>query len=199
MCFRHISSDIKERALWLRDLGYIPDDVCELLGFSRRSLNRWTANQHIHGNVIPPPNPSRGRPRILSTGVMDDLFTLLVEDPTLYLDEIQEWLVIAHNVGLPRSTLDENLRDAGLSYKLVRKAAAERDEEAREAWRAYVARNYVPSMMVFVDETSKDDRTIYRHYGRAVLGHRASVSAPFVRGECYSIVAVLTIDGYITL
>ena len=129
---------------------------------------------------------------------MDDKFTLLVEDPTLYLDEIQEWLVIAHNVGLPRSTLDENLCDAGLSYKLVRKAAAEHDEEAREAWRAYVARNYVPSMMVFVDETSKDDCTIYRHYGRAVLGHHALVSAPFVRGECYSIVAALTIDGYIT-
>ena len=82
--------------------------------------------------------------------------------------------MIAHNVGLPRSTLDENLRDAGLSYKLVRKAAAERDEKAREAWRAYVARNYVPSMMVFVDETSKDNRTIYCHYGRAVLGHRAN-------------------------
>ena len=50
---------------------------------------------------------------------MDNLFTLLVEDLTLYLDEIQEWLVIAHNVGLPRSRLDENLRDAGLPYKLV--------------------------------------------------------------------------------
>ena len=52
--------------------------------------------------------------------------------------------------------------------------------------------------MVFVDETSKDDRTIYRHYGRAVLGQRANVSAPFVRGERFSIVAALTVDGYIT-
>ncbi|KAJ3764872.1 hypothetical protein FB446DRAFT_600811, partial [Lentinula raphanica] len=48
----------------------------------------------------------------------------------------------------------------------------------------------------FVDETSKDDRTIYRHYGRAVSGQRATISANFVRGERFSLVAALSIQGY---
>ncbi|KAJ3964498.1 hypothetical protein EV361DRAFT_759430, partial [Lentinula raphanica] len=48
----------------------------------------------------------------------------------------------------------------------------------------------------FVDETSKDDRTIYRHYGRAVSGQRATISANFVRGDRYSIVAAMSTEGY---
>ena len=50
--------------------------------------------------------------------------------------------------------------------------------------------------LVFVDESSKDDRTIYRHYGRAPAGSRATIPAQFVRGERFSIVAALTTDGY---
>ncbi|KAJ3752886.1 hypothetical protein EV360DRAFT_15643, partial [Lentinula raphanica] len=48
----------------------------------------------------------------------------------------------------------------------------------------------------FVDETSKDDRTIYRHYGHAVSGQRATISANFVRGDRYSLVAAMSVDGY---
>ncbi|KAJ3831008.1 hypothetical protein F5878DRAFT_549987 [Lentinula raphanica] len=58
---------------------------------------------------------------------------------------------------------------------------------------AQVTTHYVASQLVFVDETSKDDRTIYRHYGRAVSGQRATISANFVRGERFSLVAALSI------
>ncbi|KAJ3826961.1 hypothetical protein F5880DRAFT_1450822, partial [Lentinula raphanica] len=47
-----------------------------------------------------------------------------------------------------------------------------------------------------IDETSKDDRTIYRHYGRAISGQRAVIPANFVRGDRYSFVAALGIEGY---
>ena len=50
--------------------------------------------------------------------------------------------------------------------------------------------------MVFVDETSKDDRIIYRHYGRAVAGCHATINANFVRGDQFSMVAALSLDGY---
>ena len=50
--------------------------------------------------------------------------------------------------------------------------------------------------MIFIDETSKDEWTIYWHYGHAVAGRRATISADFVRGERYSIVAALSLDVY---
>jgi hypothetical protein len=50
--------------------------------------------------------------------------------------------------------------------------------------------------MVFIDETSKDEQTVYRHYGRSIIGNRAMINANFVRGERYSMVAALSLDGY---
>jgi hypothetical protein len=50
--------------------------------------------------------------------------------------------------------------------------------------------------MVFIDETSKDKRTVYRHYGRSIIGNCATINANFVWGERYSMVAALSLDGY---
>jgi hypothetical protein len=52
------------------------------------------------------------------------------------------------------------------------------------------------SQMVFIDETSKDERTIYRHYGHSIAGTRATISANFVQGERYSMATALSLDGY---
>jgi hypothetical protein len=56
--------------------------------------------------------------------------------------------------------------------------------------------HHIASQLVMVDETSKDDHTIYQHYGRAPAGHRAMIHANFVRGEQYSLVAALLLNGY---
>lgn len=52
-------------------------------------------------------------------------------------------------------------------------------------------------MVVCIDETSKDERTLYRHYGRARRGVTPVIDAPFVQGKCYSIVAALANDGLV--
>ena len=51
--------------------------------------------------------------------------------------------------------------------------------------------------MLTVDETSKDDQTIFRRWGRSPSGNQATIDANFVRGERYSIIAAMTVDGYI--
>lgn len=48
-----------------------------------------------------------------------------------------------------------------------------------------------------VDESRKDGRTIFRKRGRAPRGQRAEISVDFVRGDRYSIIAALTVNGYI--
>ncbi|KAF8581705.1 hypothetical protein K439DRAFT_1662169 [Ramaria rubella] len=54
----------------------------------------------------------------------------------MYLDELQDWLALEHNILVAITTLDRNIREAGLTYKLLRWAAGERDKGARVAWRA---------------------------------------------------------------
>lgn len=142
-------------------------------------------------------NCDQARPRILNGNETHDILTLLTESPELYLDEIMDWIAITQDKEISRSALHELIRDAGITHKLLRKAASERDEKAREDWRVFMVDNLLASMVVTVDETSKDDRTIFRRYGRAPKGSRAEIEANFVRGERYSLVAALTVEGFI--
>lgn len=55
------------------------------------------------------------------------------------------------------------------------------------------------SQFICLDETSKNERTYARRYGRAFSGERAELKDVFVRGDRYSLVAALAVEGYIAL
>ena len=184
MVNKAISKDIRDRVIWLVEHGYAPPDIGEIFGISDRTLRRWRRNNDTYGTPLPPPPLQRGRPHTLNNDMTHDLYTLLKEAPDMYLDEIQDWLAVAHDVRLSKTALFENIRDAGVTYKLLRKAAAERDEDARAEWMDDMNTHYTAQQLVFVDETSKDDRTIYRHYGRAPSGmHAESVILWWIWGN----------------
>ncbi|QRV83797.1 DDE superfamily endonuclease [Ceratobasidium sp. AG-Ba] len=50
-------------------------------------------------------------------------------------------------------------------------------------------------MMIFVDESSLDVRVTYRGSGYALRGVRASQQAYFIRGERYSVLPALSLNG----
>jgi hypothetical protein len=81
--------------------------------------------------------------------------------PELYLDEIQDWIALTMQTTISRSALAESIQGAGFSYKMLHKAAAERDEVTRMEFRD-CARDYVAAdMVVTADESSKNNRTIF--------------------------------------
>ncbi|KAJ7190311.1 hypothetical protein GGX14DRAFT_326719, partial [Mycena pura] len=55
-----------------------------------------------------------------------------------------------------------------------------------------------PNMLMFVDEAAKNDRTTGRPKGRSLVGKRCFQRRPFVRGQRFSILPVLTLDGIVT-
>ena len=84
----------------------------------------------------------------------------------MYLDEIQSWVAIHQEVGISRSSPAELIEDVGSSYKSLHKATTERDEDERDEFRAWTRETLMPEMIVTADDTSKDDRTVYRRCGR---------------------------------
>jgi len=180
MVYCHISKYLKECVLWLIKHGYAPEDICELFNISARSIARWRQNVRIHESVIPPPNAMQCRPHILNSNMTHDLYTLLEEAPEMYLSEIQDWIALSHEVHISKAMLHLNIHDAGITFKLLHRAAAECDEDLRQEWMQNINANFVASQMVFVDETSKDDRTIYQHYGCLVAGRHATIGANFM-------------------
>ena len=55
---------------------------------------------------------------------------MLDESPELFLDEIQDWVALSHDIQLSKSALHYLIHDAGITYKLLHKDASEQDEEA---------------------------------------------------------------------
>ncbi|KAK0433133.1 uncharacterized protein EV420DRAFT_1243331, partial [Desarmillaria tabescens] len=152
MVYRSISRDIKERALVLLRDGWELDDVVEALGVHSRSIERWLDNYEQYGSVIPTRYP-QGRPRRLSTLISQELSLLIQESPSLFLDEIVEWLALMHDQPMPLSTLCDNLEDLGLRRKVLRRIALQRDEGLRTAWMDRILRIFTAEQMVFIDES----------------------------------------------
>jgi hypothetical protein len=55
-----------------------------------------------------------------------------------------------------------------------------------------------PEMLMFVDEAAKNKKTAGRPKGWAVIGKKCIQRRCFVRGQRYSILPILTLDGVIT-
>jgi hypothetical protein len=86
---------------------------------------------------------------------------MVSDAPKMYLDEIQDWVAVTQELGIGRTTLHKLILDAGMTYKVLWRAALERDEEACQNWQDFVQENLVSSMIIMVDESSKDGQTIF--------------------------------------
>ncbi|KAF8499877.1 hypothetical protein F5888DRAFT_1611162, partial [Russula emetica] len=105
----------------------------------------------IHG-CVNPPTPLRGRRRLLGSHIAEELHELLIENPSLLLDEIGEWLAIYHDQPISTTALHDNLKDLGLTYKCLKRIAAERDDAYRADWLHNMTSNYTADQLVFLDD-----------------------------------------------
>lgn len=201
---RRISSDLKELALDLWSTGWDTTDICYIFRVSRSSLYRWQKLFEEFGAVTRPPSPIRGRPRIICMTVLNFLFELYRRNPDTLLDECQWYLAIHHDIAISISALQETLERAGLTRKILHKLAAEADLQKEREFLSGPSGVRNPNHFsgtgtefVAVDESSKDGRELSRRYGRSPSGESAEKIELFIRGVRYSLIAALTVDGYI--
>ncbi|KAK0455365.1 uncharacterized protein EV420DRAFT_1272671 [Desarmillaria tabescens] len=180
MPYRYISPDLKECTLRLWELGWTKELIVESLAISQASLYRWNDIFLEYGNVAHPPesyNP-RGCHRILTRSILTAIKDVYRAEADTYLDELCWWLAVEHDIVISTSALQENLREAGLTWKLLHKIAHEQDEALQMEFRA------------------TDHDTAY-WYGYAMQGEHADFVDNFVCGDQYSLVTALALDGYI--
>lgn len=199
MVYQKISNDRKERALYLLlEQGWEIERIVDALGVSAKSIGRWEENYAIHGCVTPS-KPIKGRPKLLTANMIDDIQQLLREDPTLLLDEIGEWLALYHDQPISTTALHMNLQDLALTHKRLKRIASERDDAHRMEWILNITMNYTADQLVFLDESSKDERVVLRRYGRAPSGRDAIHHVSLDRGIRYSVLPALSLDGYMAV
>ena len=58
---------------------------------------------------------------------------------------------------------------------------------------------YNPDQLIFLDESSKDERTLSRQYGYSLKNTRAIQKVVFLRGTRYTILPALSLDGILAV
>lgn len=195
---RKISSDIQERALYLLSSGWSTPQVVAALGVSKRTLARWHASFQQYGH-IPRLTYLSGRRRKLTAKHLQDLQELLRANPSIYLEEVVEWFALHHDLPISITSIHDALKGLGFTYKKLRRHAAERNELTRQQWKYDITSRFMASQLVFADESSKDNRTVLRRYGRAPAGERAVEVVSADRGVRYSILPALSVTGILTV
>lgn len=81
----------------------------------------------------------------------------------------------------------------------MHKAATERNEILRGAFIAHMGENYTANQLIFLDEASKDERSLSRGYGYSLKNTRAVKKSVFIRGKRFTILPALSLDGIIAV
>ena len=199
MVYRKVSSDLKECALRLWEAGWSTVDICSALCVSRASIYRWRMILDTFGSVERPGSPLRGRPCIIGLLAMTAIRDVYTRHADLYLDELQWFLAIHHDLAISIQALQENLEKAGLTRKVLHGIAIERDEAQHQEFIHSVQHDFsgTGDEFVAIDESSKNDHTYNRRYGCAPCGQDACIQGPFICGQRYSMIAAMSKQGYL--
>ena len=198
MPFRKISRDVRLAAVNLYECEHLSlEQILDCVGFSERTFWQILKLWKESGDVVQHTYGIRGHPRIFHFEDLHYLLHLVHHQPDWFLDEMLDLLNDNRLVAVHFSTIHHELARAGISRKRLKKIARERNEERRVDFIRRMAQ-YEAEELGFLDETSKDERTLSRRFGRAKKGERATKKEVFVCGHCLSALGLLTIDGMIT-
>ena len=81
----------------------------------------------------------------------------------------------------------------------MQKAVSERNDIMRAYYLAIIGEHYTQNQLIFLDESAKDERSLSRLYGYSPRNTSAQKKVVFIREKRYTILPVLTIEGFIAI
>ena len=175
MVFRAIHRDVKIAAIQLSEQQLLPlNDILLCCGFSWSTFFRILKLWQETGNVINE-QVVYGRYRTLHQTNIHYLLQLICQNPDYFLDELLCMLKTNCFISVHYTTIYDKLIHSGISWKRLQRIALERNEALRADFIARMAQ-FSPEELGFINEVSKDECSVGRHYGRSKRGARARKS-----------------------
>lgn len=142
--------------------------MAEVAPCSTRSIKHIRANLRRFNHTTGPRNGG-GRPRSITSPMLDALLKLLLEEPDLYLDELVVYLWDEFEVLVQAATISRALTSIGRSKKIARQVARERNADLIGFYLHNLS-FYRSYHLVYVDESGCDKRSGCRRTGWSPLG-----------------------------
>ena len=194
-----VSVELRERIIaWRYELHLPIDAIITLSGRCERTVHYVLKTFRDYNQVNNPFTQPRSRKRILDHDDLNYIESILLAEPALFLDEIQNKLRTARDVEVSISTISRTLCHLTLTHKAVAKEAMERNEHLHATWQIAMAQ-YDPCQIVCIDEAGVDDHTNIHRCGWAPIGQACMRWTSFLRGKKYSILPALSLDGIVAL
>lgn len=195
----HLPESLKELIVhWRLNNGEATEEIARHARFSESTVWEVLCTHRLFGTVSNPVASQRGRPSDFNDDDLARIRQYVTDNPGTYLDEIQLFVRDILGVNTSIATISRALRKIAITNKKISKKAAEADEQLHSAWLA--AHGDTPmENIVWLDESSVDDQTNQRRRGWAAMGQACVRRDTFIRGQRYSMLPALTVDGIITL
>jgi transposase len=124
------------------------------------------------------------------------LFETLRDHGWMYQDEMVNWLLEERGVRVSQPTVSKLLRRNHWTRKALLTISNRRSEALRHAYIDDMAA-YAADDLIFIDESLFNEKTGWRFKGYAPIGEPARYRANIARGNTYSILPAIDIDGYL--
>lgn len=138
----------------------------------------------------------QGRPRKITAAMGEGLKESLHAKPSMYIDEMVWFLWDEFDCMVSERSVRRWLEQQRFSKKLIQRRAKERNQALRDYWYSRLAK-WEPHQLVFLDESTANERNLDRKYGWAPIGVTPAEYLPIKRSERWSILPAYTIEGYI--
>ena len=191
---RAFSTDLRWRAVWLY-LAHNQDvvEISQYLSVSPSSVYRFI-NLFHHTGDVKPRSFRHGPPKLLGDMEQLVLLRLVLNNPGIYLREIQASLISRFGVTVDVSTICRTLKFMGCTRQVIQRVALQRSDERRAKFMAEVS-VFDPSMLIWIDESGCDRRNCMRKRGYSLRGLTPKDHRLMVRGTRYSAIPVMSIEG----
>ena len=183
---------------WQYELHLSIDTIVALSGHCERTVHYVLKTFQVHNQVNNLFIQPRSCKRILDCNDLNYIESILLAEPALFLDEIQNKLCIAWDIEVLISIISQTLHQLTLTHKAVAKKAMERNGHLHATWQVAMVQ-YDPHQIVCIDEARVDDHTNIHRHGWAPIGQACMCRTSFLWGKKYSILPALSLDGIIAL
>ena len=186
--------DLRWRIVWVHlTTDYTAATISKLFNVSERTVYRYISLFELTGDV-------QARKRKNGPGcLMGDfeqlvLLRLVLENPGIYLHELQEELINKFGVPISVPTICRTLRSMGCTRQAMSRVALQRCDSSRAEFMSKVS-IYDPSMLVWLDESGCDKRHAIRKYGYSIRGIPVCDQRLLIRGTRYTTIPVVSTCG----
>lgn len=190
------SPDLRWRMVFQRIAMELPyEKIAQNLNVAVSTVHRTYKHFEVTGEVDPQPcDEPRYDLRALDPARELYIIGLVLENPSIYLDEVCGIIKEVFTLDVSVSTICRLLRKHGFTRKKIRQVAMQRSEQFRGAFVAQCML-YKRDMFVWVDETGSDARSHIRKFGYALRGLTPTTHRVLSRGQRVNAIAAMSTTG----